>query len=468
MAPSSRTTPAPSTSHPFPTSRTRPAPASVTTATVTATPIGSQRDSQAMAGMAPATTTYYRNTSKTATLVSSSATRKRTRRDTLDENESNDARKSRVRQRLSSTSSMETIRADPIERTSRVEKRTLQVNISRPPSSLSLRPAEKGSMSSTGPLAELNRSSETIEGAQTHRTLRRVGTLAFSDQSGRTSPQEACEARNGSSTPYTSRIPLPLSRSSSMVLRSLSESNVIGRTYSRRELRPEMRSPSSDRPLGTSMRAGYLQDQTHGHADPRANPLLGAESYTDDPTAGKEYGPARFTLRMRPMKKHVEVWDLPEESIYAWGGILVLSDLEGGSGCVIESINLDCSTHAYEGRFSLETNSLPVYSTSFIGSTLRKKDVSSLTRDFDPELGVVLEKNWTRNVDRPDQWYVKFWVPVPMDLFRTRDTRMFRMEAQVKVVDSRTYARASASSGMVLGGISHLRKQKDMDRRITL
>ena len=155
-------------------------------------------------------------------------------------------------------------------------------------------------------------------------------------------------------------------------------------------------------------------------------------------------------------------------STYAWTGLLVITDLKGDSGFPIKSIAIECSTHAYEGRFSLESNALPVYSTAYVGSTMRRREAASLGQDFDPELGIVLEKSWSRNPDMPNQWYVRFWVPVPMDLFRTRETRMFRLQARVDVWDSDAGTVTSSSSGITLGDVTHLRKQKDMDRRTSL
>ena len=219
MAPSPRSSTIHATIFPIPTLRTQPAPASVTIAT--AMSIGSHPESIATAP-SPSTTSLRRNAPKTATVVSSPATRKRTRQDTLDENASNDTRKARVRQRLSSMSSMETIRADPGEQISDVEKKVPHSIISRTSSCSSMGTVTSEECLSPRPLAEANRGSPGRHepATQAGRTLRRVGTIVFPPKSGQTSPSQeaAFEVGDELSTKYTSRIPLPTRRSSSMSL----------------------------------------------------------------------------------------------------------------------------------------------------------------------------------------------------------------------------------------------------------
>ena len=129
----------------------------------------------------------------------------------------------------------------------------------------------------------------------------------------------------------------------------------------------------------------------------------------------------------------------------------------------IHAVEIECATHAYEGRFSTETNAVPVFSTCFRGVCFSKKELAESQKVFDPSLGIIMQEDWADAQVRKNQWYVKFWVPVPISLFRKKDTRMFRLRASVGVVDDRMWKKVTLQSGTVVADISHLRKHKDMD-----
>jgi hypothetical protein len=151
--------------------------------------------------------------------------------------------------------------------------------------------------------------------------------------------------------------------------------------------------------------------------------------------------------------------------LYAWPGILVLTDNEAATSTKfppIHSIEVECATHTYEGRFSTETNALPVFSTRFEGACFSKEFMET-QKVFDPSLGIVMQENWSDAKVRKNQWYIKFWVPIPVSLFRKRETRMFRLKASVSAVDDRMWKRVTVYSGTVVADISHLRKHIDMD-----
>jgi len=172
----------------------------------------------------------------------------------------------------------------------------------------------------------------------------------------------------------------------------------------------------------------------------------------------------RFDLRIAPTKVHTELWDLADDSLYAWPGILVLTDKEASVDFPpIHAVEIECATHAYEGRFSTETNAVPVFSTRFQGVCFSKKELAEPEKVFDPSLGIIMQEDWSDAQVRKHQWYVKFWVPVPIALFRKKDTRMFRLRASVSVVDDRVWKKVTLHSGAVVADISHLRKHKDMD-----
>ena len=129
----------------------------------------------------------------------------------------------------------------------------------------------------------------------------------------------------------------------------------------------------------------------------------------------------------------------------------------------IQALEIECATHAYEGRFSTETNALPVFSTRFQGATFSKKDLLETQKVFDPSMGIITQEDWSDAQVRQNQWYIKFWVPIPVSLFRKKDTRMFRLKASISAVDDRMWKKLTVSSGTVVADISHLRKHKDMD-----
>jgi hypothetical protein len=129
----------------------------------------------------------------------------------------------------------------------------------------------------------------------------------------------------------------------------------------------------------------------------------------------------------------------------------------------VHVIEIECATHAYEGRFSTETNALPVFSTRFQGKTFSKKELAEAQKVFDPSLGIITQEDWSDAQVRKNQWYIKFWVPIPVSLFRKKETRMFRLNASVSAVDDRMWKKVTVFSGTVVADISHLRKRKDMD-----
>jgi hypothetical protein len=150
--------------------------------------------------------------------------------------------------------------------------------------------------------------------------------------------------------------------------------------------------------------------------------------------------------------------------LHAWPGILILTGQDASVKLPpIHSVEIECATHAYEGRFSTETNALPVFSTRFEGATFSKKELAREQKVFDPSLGIIMQAGWSDTQVRENQWYIKFWVPIPLSLFRKKDTRMFRLRASVTAVDDRMWKKVTAYSGTVVAGISHLRKHKDMD-----
>ncbi|KAI0255702.1 hypothetical protein BJV78DRAFT_1172565 [Lactifluus subvellereus] len=357
------------------------------------------------------------NTLRAVPPVPSTPTKKRARKDSLDENSgSGDAAGylPRVRQRLVSTLSVATIRTLKSIEDGRGVKgssatRSCVSTRSRDP------PKEPPRVR---PLSEINR----IPGDTPQRRLRRVGTIEFPTMH---------TSESGGSDPYQqpSRISIPI--------------------------RPASTSESSSSAPEHARQSQYVPH----HARESSSSYAVAAAPGPAPRASLD----RFDLRIAPVRAHTELWDLPDDSLHAWPGILVLTDHQAALNFPpIHAIEIECATHAYEGRFSTETNAVPVFSTRFKG-TCFSKEFKNMPKVFDPLLGIVMQENWSDAQVRKNQWYIKFWVPIPISLFRKRETRMFRLKASVSAVDDRMWKKVTVYSGTVVADISHLRKHKDMD-----
>jgi len=343
-------------------------------------------------------------------------TKKRARKDTLDENEASGGaggRQPRVRQRLVSTSSVATIRAHKS-----VEDVGGHKGSSRTGSRISTHSGKQaGEPLRARPLSEINHS----PGDPPQRRLRRVGTVEFPTmRSPDGDGSDPCDEQ--------SRIPI---RPDSIPLDDDPNAQDC--------VRPSKYVPRQGR---------VLQSPSYAVA---AAPATAPRAFLD-----------RFDLRIAPVKVHTELWDLPDDSLLAWPGIIVLTDHEASVRFPpIHAVEIECATHAYEGRFSTETNALPVFSTHFRGATFSKELAEAQV--FDPSHGIITQEGWSDAQVRKNQWYIKFWVPIPVSLFRKKETRMFRLKASVSAVDDRMWKKVTVFSGTVVADISHLRKRKDMD-----
>jgi hypothetical protein len=159
--------------------------------------------------------------------------------------------------------------------------------------------------------------------------------------------------------------------------------------------------------------------------------------------------------------------------VHAWSGYLTFIDrsYQGNHAMFpLHGIDLRCSTHSYEGRFSLESNDEPIYTARYTGDAIAGAEVDELKKEFDCERGIVLQfDSWHADVSRPGVWSVKFYVPIPIWLFRGRDTRIFRLEALARVLDDRSWTDMTVQSNTCFDGISHLRMEGAVQkRRVTI
>ncbi|KAF8488870.1 hypothetical protein F5888DRAFT_1809320 [Russula emetica] len=353
--------------------------------------------------------------------VPSTSTKKRARKDTLDENgASGDAggRLPRVRQRLVSTSSVATIRAHKSIEDVQGFKESSAARSRIPTDSRKA----SGEPLRARPFSEIN----NAPGDTPQRRLRRVGTIEFPTM--RVPDGDSFDPSN-----QPSRIPVPIRRVSTS---------------------PDDDPNTPDNARSSKSKSKYVPRQSR-----ESSSYAAAATPGPAPRASLD----RFDLRVAPVKEHTELWDHPDDSLHAWPGILILTDNESSVRMPpIHAVEVECATHAYEGRFSTESNALPVFSTRFQGATFSKKELAQV-QTFEPEMGIIMQEDWSDAQVRKNQWYIKFWVPIPLSLFRKKDTRMFRLRASVTAVDDRMWKKVTVYSGTVVADISHLRKHKDMD-----
>ncbi len=207
------------------------------------------------------------------TSVPSTPTKKRTRKDTLDENgASGDAggRLPRVRQRLVSTSSVATIRA---------HKRTEDVEGSKESSAPRSRiPTDSRKASGeplrTRPFSEINHS----PGDTPQRRLRRVGTIEFPKM-------RSPEGDSFDPCHQPSRIPVPIRRVSTSL--------------------------DDDPPNPDNARSSNSESEDLPRQNRESTSYAVAAAPGPVPRASLD----RFDLRVAPVKEHTDLWDLPDECV---------------------------------------------------------------------------------------------------------------------------------------------------------
>ncbi|KAI0029184.1 hypothetical protein K488DRAFT_88989 [Vararia minispora EC-137] len=429
----------------------RPAPASVTHTTATALSSGSKTLREA-ASMLTSQCSLSRQSSRSEIL--SAGARKRARKDSgVDENSADVKRPPRVRQRLSSMASTETLR-DVARAASNLVAQASKHSLSRQSSTATLRRPESGSRPHAKEM-------EIPADSARARALRKVSnTVEFPQMSESQAVEAQATPVPAVSQRYPSRIPLPTSRRSSMVehARKVDEARAHC-------VPPVPHLQPHDPPHQDLMAHSILKS-----VDPSAKDV----DSTSAPKSTRFDGPEeRFEIRVAPRQKHVEIWDKPDDYVYAWGGYLTFIDREYQGETALfplHTLDIRCSTHSYEGRFSLESNAVPTYSVRFVGETVMASEVSELKRDFNYERGVVLqEDSWQADVKRPGHFYAKFFVPIPIGLFHGRDSRIFKLEATGLALDERTGTNVKLTSKACFDDISHLRKEIMMDsRRVTI
>ncbi|KAJ7593383.1 hypothetical protein C8J56DRAFT_1162241 [Mycena floridula] len=133
-------------------------------------------------------------------------------------------------------------------------------------------------------------------------------------------------------------------------------------------------------------------------------------------------------------------------------------------------IDINCNSFDYNARQASSTVA-PEYTVKYQGAVVTSRSM------IHPETGlmngIVIRKTWGKafpvpgsDSDSDDEvprdrkgWYLKIWVPVPVALFRTKESRAFRLKAAAWVGDEATGGIITAETDMV---VSHLRSHREM------
>ncbi|TFY80581.1 hypothetical protein EWM64_g3432 [Hericium alpestre] len=235
--------------------------------------------------------------------ASSASNRKRSHQDASDENAD---QKPRVRQRLISKASVETIRASTTHAHAPTHKTTPEADEAHSPSRRPLlREPSARNLRATGP-QPLTESSVNMQSASP-RTLRRVGTFSFSSLDKRDIFDDE-EERQRTNAPSRSRIPVPTSRAST------SEARQLQRRHSEVDLftifeRPP-RHMQQPKPCSTKDPRETLVEEAILRKISRPLPAV-PQTTSSSTRAGLD----RYDLKLALMDKHVELWDQSDECV---------------------------------------------------------------------------------------------------------------------------------------------------------
>ncbi|CCM00573.1 uncharacterized protein FIBRA_02607 [Fibroporia radiculosa] len=144
----------------------------------------------------------------------------------------------------------------------------------------------------------------------------------------------------------------------------------------------------------------------------------------------------RFNVAIKPKDRHCTMWDIDFDDVYAWSGVIYITDNKPYAGPPRESPihDLDIEWWMVDASYASEPDMRPDYSTAFAGQMLAP---SQLVERFDPSLGICTDLGWVylpsnlSNTGAGGSWALRFWVPVPMAIFRGRECCKFQVQARI-------------------------------------
>lgn len=492
MATSSTTRPF--ISRPYPLQKKRPTPESATSATATHAPTS----------QVGSTSGKFLNWIRKDTKRDSpekEASKKRAR-DGDENGHANVAFTPRMRQRVTSMSSIDTIRATPQQQTNASDKGHARrerrepstkrdlgaINTSRNRSSSTVEnnipldtPARSRTYSAATsakripsdvkPFADSGNMDEATRG-NSGRGLRHVGKVPFPTRVQRSGMKES----GSLAFKPTSRIPAPTSRSptspaSSAVsarvapLNSGPQSGRYDRTIQMSMAEamavPPPTSRFPDKEFNSGLR-GFREVYHRENHFPFVMPAEDRATSFYDESLLRRY---QLKLSLSSPGNHTEYWDLPKGSAVRWEATLHFTDTEAGYNTLRPPIDF---LHILCNRINEPTSpqvsvDLP-FSTYWDRERRTSDTMERMKFTMDPSRGIIVRHDWeevkgSRQCER--QWDLKFWVPIPVDLFKGIESRFFRLEVQACVFEETSGKRIKVS-GELNGSISCLSKNRNM------
>lgn len=173
---------------------------------------------------------------------------------------------------------------------------------------------------------------------------------------------------------------------------------------------------------------------------------------------------------------HFEVWDMLDNGHVHWPAQINLIVKDSARWALkpltlpdIRMLDIQCCT---KEKFSLysEFDSEALHTVYYTGARLQDDRGKPLPLIY--ENGITIEPEWVRSYGKTigkqsgrgigigkRGWYLKLWVPIPMHLFKKRETRTFILHASVWVGDDEGGCVESNAEMTV----SHLRREREMN-----
>ncbi|KAI0770881.1 hypothetical protein BD413DRAFT_613419 [Trametes elegans] len=208
----------------------------------------------------------------------------------------------------------------------------------------------------------------------------------------------------------------------------------------------------SARPLSTQELMDELQDQIAQDREDRAKEYKRGRS---SPKLTIKIKPPqvvlaeRFTAEIRPDSKITTIWDGKYDETFAWPGTIVVRDARPPSHFYARHAMHDFAIQ-FQGIAEVRATILPSelgpdypfytpWHTEYTGQRINRCRDASKPPEIDPKRGIAIEHGYEFvEPDAPNgpfTWLVRFWVPVPVQLFAHAEHKMFVCRASVMMED---------------------------------
>ncbi|KAH9910138.1 uncharacterized protein B0H18DRAFT_520800 [Fomitopsis serialis] len=176
----------------------------------------------------------------------------------------------------------------------------------------------------------------------------------------------------------------------------------------------------------------------------------------------------RFEVSIKLETKHIVMWDVDINHTYALEGVLYVKDAKAQTADLpllpVESLSIDWHTVDSCRRIPNMTDDV-IYATSFLGGLLVRHEV---IRRMNPVNGIYTAVSWEwippgiPGTCVGGGWALRFWVPIPMWIFKGRDVASSLVSASVVFRDGDSDYTFTAEAGTMNVTIEHLMRGRDM------